>query len=299
MGGVLYHGTGVEGPLALGCALLGIDLIMRLLMIEKKFADDYGCCHVHPAAPSRPPVTNGEEAADPLVKAQRDPAYIIPSEQSTLIASYPILYCFLDARMLTASWITLIQATFLGSLDAMIPVIGEAYYHFNSLQTGLLFVPMVLPMLLLGPIAGWIIDRHGSRAIVALGFGFLVPVFIFLWWVQSGGFVHSLLYCAVLTLCGTCLAATSPSALVESTLVVEEYHRANPGVFGTNGPYAQISSVTGLLYNAGTALGPLLASSLKDAAGYRHMNLVIAAVSLITAVLALLYVGKKSTNILK
>ena len=297
MGGVLYHETGVGGPLALGCSLLGADLTTRLLMIEKKVAAEYGSCHVYSTAPfPSPEGTNEEETADPLIKAQRNPAHVIQSEHSQIITSYPILYCFRDARMLTASWITLTQATLLGSLDAMIPVIGEAYYQFNSLQTGLLFVPIVLPMLLLGPVAGWIVDRHGSRAIVVSGFGFLVPIFIFLRWVQTKGSVHSPVYCTVLTLCGVCLAATNPSALVESTLVVEKYHRANPGMFGPNGPYAQISSITGLLYNAGTALGPLLASILKDAAGYGDMNLFIATLSFVTAVLALLYMGEGSTD---
>ena len=58
------------------------------------------------------------------------------------------------AGMLTANWITLIQATLVGSLDATVPTVAEEYYGFNYLQTGLLFIPIVLPMLIIGPVAG-------------------------------------------------------------------------------------------------------------------------------------------------
>ena len=111
--------------------------------------------------------------------------------------------------------------------------------------------------------------------------------------VQPGGPIQVWIYCVILTLCATCLATTNPPALVESTLVVEKYYKANPEIFGPNGPYAQISSITGFMYNAGTAIGLLLAGALKDAVGYGNMNLVTAALSLITALLAFFYTGGK------
>lgn len=282
------------GPLALGCSLLGVDLVMRLLMIEKKTAADFGLENGDPAEQHHRAENTHEEGAEtPLLKTPPDQAYLIPPNQPRVIEAYPILYCFKDARMLTANWITLIQATLLGGLDATVPTVAEEYYDFNPLQTGLLFIPIVLPMLMIGPVAGLITDRQGPKTIVVVGFGLLMPLFILLRLVQPGGLDQILKYCLILTLCGTCLAATNPPALVESTLVVEKYHKANPEMFGPNGPYAKISSITGFTYNAGTAVGPLLAGALKDAVGYGNMNLVTAALSFITAFLAFFYTGEK------
>ncbi|KAL9615524.1 MAG: hypothetical protein Q9167_000037 [Letrouitia subvulpina] len=297
LGGILYHKTGVTGPLALGCSLLGVDLIMRLLMVEKKIATKFGFGDGDPAE-QRPHSEDTREVGpdDPLLKKPQDPAYIIPLEQPRMIKSCPILYCFKNVRLLTANWITLIQATILGALDATVPTVGEEYYDFNSLQTGLLFIPILVPGLILGPVAGGITDRQGPKTIVVLGFGLLVPIFILLRIAQPGGLVEVLIYCFLLTLCGTCLAFTNPPALVESTLVIEKYHKANPEIFGPNGPYAQVSSITGFTYNAGTALGSLLAGALKDAIGYGNMNLVTAALSLITALLGFLYTGEKPAD---
>lgn len=294
LGGILYHRTGVTGPLVLGCSLLGIDLLMRLLVVEKKIAAEFGFNSGDPAEQGQHSEDTHEEAAErPLLQKPPDPAYIIPPELPWIIKSYPILYCFKDVRMLTANWITLIQATLLGTLDATVPTVGEEYYGFNSLQTGLLFIPILLPTMIFGPIAGWITDRHGSKPIVVLGFGLLAPIFISMRLVQPGGSIQILIYCITLALCGSCLAATSPPALVESTLVMEKYYRANPERFGPNGPYAQISSITGFMYNAGTALGLLLAGALKDAIGYGNMNSVAALLSLITALLGFFYIGNK------
>ena len=139
-------------------------------------------------------------------------------------------------------------------------------------------------------------DRQGSRIIAISGFGLLGPLLMLLRAVHPGGLDQVLIYCLLLTLCGTCLATTNPPALVESTLMVEKYHKANPEVFGPNGPYAQTSSVTGFVYNAGSALGPLLAGDLKDAVGYGNMNLAAAALSLLTALLAFFYIDGKSPD---
>lgn len=270
---------------------------MRLLMIEKKIAAGQRLKTEDPAEQNRRADDTYEEGAEtPLLKTLPDQAYIVPQDQSRVMKAYHILHCFKDGGMLTSNWITLIQATLVGSLDATVPTVAEEYYGFNSLQTGLLFIPVVLPMLVIGPVAGWITDRQGSRIIAIGGFGLLGPLLMLLRAVHPGGLDQILIYCLLLTLCGTCLATTNPPALVESTLVVEKYHKANPEVFGPNGPYAQISSVTGFMYNAGSALGPLLAGVLKDAVGYGNMNLATGALSLLTALLAFFYIEGKSPD---
>lgn len=297
LGGILYHRIGFAGPLALGCSLLGVDLIMRLLMVDKKIAAGLGIKNREPAEQHQHSEDTWEEGPqDPLLKTPHVQAYLIPAEQPRVIQSYPILYCFKDARMLTANWITLIQAILLSALDATVPTVGEEYYDFNSLQTGLLFLPILLPCLILGPVAGRIMDRRGSRIVVVLGFGLVAPVFILLRIVQPGGHIRILIYCIILTLCGTCLAATNPPALVEPLLVIEGYQKANPELFGPNGQYGQVSSVTGLVYNAGTALGAVLAGTLKNAVGYGNMNLVTAALALVTALLGFFYTSAKPVD---
>ncbi|KAL8980045.1 MAG: hypothetical protein Q9205_004768 [Flavoplaca limonia] len=61
-------------------------------------------------------------------------------------------------------------------MKATVSTVVEEYYGFNSLQTGLLLIPAVLPMLVIGPVAGWTTDRQGSRITAIGGFGLLGPL---------------------------------------------------------------------------------------------------------------------------
>ena len=256
---------------------------MRILMVEKKAAAEDKIGNGE-ATPGRQQAEDAFSAdTRPLLEPPKDEAYIISPTQPWITELCPVLYCFNDIQMFIASWITFVQATLLGALDATVPLIGEQYYNLNSLQTGFLLVPILLPILLCGPVAGWLMDRKGPKLLVILGFGLLVPVFTSLWVVQPGQYPAVVVYCILLGLCGSCLAFTSPPALVESTVVVDRYYKANPDLFGPNGPYAQISSITGMVYNAGTAVGALLAGGLNNAIGYGNMNLVLAALALVTA----------------
>jgi len=82
----------------------------------------------------------------------------------------------------------------------------------------------------------------------------------------------------------------SPS-IVEASAVVRKYDKANPELFGENGPYAQLYGFNSLVFSAGLTLGPLLSGGLRDAMGYGNMNIVIAAISAVTALLSFFYIG--------
>ena len=89
LGGILYHSTGIAGPLALGCSLLGVDLIFRLLMVEKKIAAEID---IHDGESEEQGQhsedTHEEGAEDPLLKTPQNQAYLIPPDQPRMIRSY-------------------------------------------------------------------------------------------------------------------------------------------------------------------------------------------------------------------
>ena len=48
-----------------------------------------------------------------------------------------------------------------------------------------------------------------------------------------------------------------------------------------------------MVFSLGLTVGPLLSGSLKDAVGYGNMNLFIAALCLVIAMLSFIYIGGK------
>lgn len=289
----------------LGFAILALDFIMRILIIEKKTAAKYEdeegeASNGHVSQPEQEAEDGHEETEeDPLIRKEESQEYKIPPNQSKAIRSVPILYCLKDPRLLTALLLAFVQATLLATFDATIPTEAQELFNFDSLSAGLLFIALVLPYLVFGPVAGWAVDRYGPKPAAVIGFGYLVPVLILLRLVRSGGKSQIIVYCALLAFCGVGMGVIGSPSIVEASYVVGMYDKSNPDTFGENGPYAQLYGINSMVFSAGLTVGPLISGSLKDAVGYGNMNLVVAALCLLTAILSFIYVGGKPAMLKK
>ena len=268
---------------------------MRLLLIEKKTARQYQSTedpveHSHDDVGERDDV-QGDSEEDPLIRKEEGTRYKISPDQPKWIKALPILCCLQDPRLLTALLLALVQATLLSTFDATIPTEAQELFDFDSLKAGLLFIALCLPYVIFGPVAGWAVDRYGTKPAAVIGFAYLVPVLILLRLAHAGGPSQIAVYCILLALCGVGLAVIGSPSIVEASFVVQNYDKANPKFFGTNGPYATLYAVNSMVFSAGLTLGPLLSGGLKDAIGYGNMNAVVSAVCLVTAILAFIYVG--------
>ena len=296
-GGILYDKTGYEGVFGLGAGVLCVDFLMRILVIERKVAARYQSFLEEDAASGNSEDTQdggseqGEE--DALLPKKEQQEYKIPPGQNRLVCRMPILYCLSDPRLLVALLLALVQATLLATFDATIPTEAQSLLNFPSLKAGLLFIALDIPYLLLGPIAGWTVDKYGPKPAAVLGFGFFVPILVLLRLPHPGGRIQIILYCALLALCGIGLAIIGSPSIVEASNVVQKYQKANPELFGENGPYAQLYGLNSLVFSTGLAVGPILSGGLRGSIGYGNMNLVVAAISGVTATLAFVFVGGK------
>ena len=274
---------------------------MRLLLIERKTAAKYGGGGdgaVDGDAASRlEQDADGEEhedtEQDPLLKKRHEDYYKVAPNQPRAVRSFPIVYCLQNPRLLTAQLLTFVQAALLGTFDATIPTVAEDYFGFDSLQSGLIFIALILPYLLLGPVAGWTVDRYGPKPASVLGFGYLFPVLILLRLARPGGKTQIIIYCVLLAFCGLGLGVIGSPSIVEAAYVVQQYDKANPKFFGTNGPYAQLYAINSMVFSAGLTVGPLISGWLRDAVGYGNMNIVVATLCLVTATLSFVYIGGK------
>ncbi|KAF2086835.1 MFS general substrate transporter [Saccharata proteae CBS 121410] len=308
LGGVLYKKTGYPGVFGIGFAILAIDFIMRLLVIEKKVAARYE--KNDPTAgdldTSRSREDNNGQADDqenndtedtPLLptKQIRDYYKIDTSSQPSIARKITILPCLRDPSLLTAFLVAGIQATLLGTFDATIPTIAEEYFSFDSLSSGLLFLPLGVFDFILGPLFGWVVDRYGTKPVATGGYTYLTPILILLRLphpaADGNGKSQIILFAALLALCGAGLAAIGAPSIVEAGSVVQRYYERNPEFFGKAGPYAQLYGINSMVFSAGLTIGPLVAGSLKDSIGYGNMNAVVAGVCGVTAVLSFLFIG--------
>ncbi|KAI0878233.1 major facilitator superfamily domain-containing protein [Hypoxylon argillaceum] len=304
IGGALYEKTGYIGVFTLGASILALDFLMRLLVVEKKAAAKYTeLAQDDQRSPqdSGPRVDQDADGAgresseeDALLPKKEDEAYKIRETPNKLMRSLPILICFRSPRLLVGLFLAFVQAALLAVYDATIPTEAQSLFHFSSLKAGLIFIALDVPYLLLGPLAGWAVDRYGTKPVAVIGFGWMVPALTLLRLPAEEPLPASrniVLYCALLALNGVGLAIIGSPSVVEASDVVQRYDKANPGLFGENGPYAQLYGFNSLFFCAGLTIGPVVAGALKDSIGYGNMNLVFAVLSAATAVLSFLVLG--------
>lgn len=298
VGGILYHKTGYTGVFALASSILVVDIAMRFLLIEKSSAaryknedeDNIGGIAEPPVEES---ISDANEEEDSLLPKKEEENYrIVPSEHR-LFKAFPMLLCLGNPRLLTTFFLTIIQASTLTSFDATIPTVAVEYFDVDSLQAGLLFVATVVPCIILGPLAGWMVDRYGTKPIAVFGYCSLVPALLCLRLVQPGGTQQMIGYAVILAVCGVGIAFIGPPGVVEASFIVKRYHQANPGFFGEQGPYAQLYALSSMAFSLGMTIGPILSGLAKQRLGYGNMNAVLAGVCLFTATLSFVYIGGK------
>ncbi|KAH7063359.1 major facilitator superfamily domain-containing protein [Macrophomina phaseolina] len=318
LGGILYRKTGYTGVFGVSIAIVIMDLIMRLLVIERKVALQheqqsvsklqYG--HDRPSPETAPFPSNDTNENTPLLGQRRpagDPRYRLSSKhtskKSFLARHVPILVLLPHPRMLTSLLVGFIQALLFGTFDSTLPVAAKETYGFNSLRAGLLFLALGTFDLFIGPLAGWAADRFSPRAVAVVGYAWLAPVltlFRLLAVPSNDAGVDTsreiALFCLLLSLCGIGIAIVNAPSLVEAGLIVDAYHRANPELFGERGPYAQLYGLNGMIWNLGLAVGPLVAGALKTWLGFGNMLAVMAALCAGTAVLAFVFMGRKGDD---
>jgi MFS family permease len=302
LGGFVYDKTGNKGLFIVAFAVLLVDFILRALVIEPRIGERYESQVRSPAQPpagqaddcfeERPPPS--EETSRLLPGPKHSIAscsYKISPDLPTICHKIPILPCLADLRFLSSVFLTLVQATLLGSFDATVPTLAQEYYGLSSLHAGLLFLPLGITTLALGPIFGMCVDRFGTKVIAVSAYSYLSLILCLLRLVQPGESSQVLMYGGMLGACGIGMAGINSPAIVEASLIIENYYELNQSFFGHKKPYAQLYALNNMVFSAGLALGPELAGELKQRIGYGNMNAVLAAVCAVAALLSFRYIG--------
>lgn len=304
---MLYQKGGLLGVFALAFAVLAIDFIMRVLVIEVKIArlyesgDSTATTAATASIEDEQDQREGEEGYNEsslLLGGTNNSgeAYVISPDLPKILRIIPILPCLADSRLLAALTIAFVQAILLGSIDATVPIVSQEYYGFSSLQAGLMFLPIGITNLVFGPLLGWCVDKLGSKKIAVLVYLYLAPVLVLFRIASPGGAVQVAVYATLLGLTGIGVAGMGAPSVVEASMVVQKYHQANPDFFGQHGPYAQLYSLSYLFFSLGLTVGPELAGRLRQAIGYGSMNAVLAAICALTALISFLFLGEKSSK---
>jgi MFS family permease len=302
LGGIIFDKGDYNEVYAPAYVLIGLDITLRLLMIEKKVAKRWVNVGiesrlegqvVHQAAKEVKRVERSEVQAFNHLDTEHN---IFPTSRHTQPATDnspiyvgttsrlpPVVTLLKSRRLLCALLCCMIIGVLLTHFDSVLPIYVRDTFQWNSTGAGLIFLPLVLPSLL-SPLIGWAIDKYGGRWFAASGFLLFAPFEILLRFVDQNSINHKVLLCALLTLLGLSLNLCSPPVMVEITSVVEAKERNDPGLFGSRGAYAQAYGLLNFSYAGGCLIGPLWAGFVLERAGWGTMTWTLALLSAVTAV---------------
>lgn len=301
LGGIVFDRAGYDAVFGMAYGLIGLDIILRLLLVEKKVAARWG-----PVAE-----VQGETAAGPSNIAptkSSDAEKGLGSEESVIPPTPaniglrarrrdrlpPVLALLYSRRLLAALFCALIQAALITSFDSVLTIHAANLFGWNSTGAALLFLPIVIPSFL-APAFGWFSDKYGGRYPVAVGFLGACPPLICLRFVEENTMNDKVILCALLALIGLFLSLTFPPIMAEISSVVEAKEKsmlaAGRAGFGPGGAYAQAYGLFNMAFAGGCMVGPLLAGFIAEDKGWSTMALVLGILSAITAVPGCLWLG--------
>ena len=283
LGGIAYDRAGYYSVYYMAFGMIILDIILRLLLVEKKVARRW-------ADVETPPGRQSEKVSEP--DEINLPATETPhSEQAAPSQLGNATKLLLSSRRLWAAlFCTIIQAMLLTAWDAVLPLYVNKLFGWHSIGGGLILLPLILPSFL-APLVGIWTDRKGPKWPCVIGFLFAIPFLILLRLVDHDGIRQIVLLCALLALVGLASSNAMTPLLAEIAYVVNHKEQTHPGAFGGRGAYATAYGLFNTAFAGGMLAGPLWSGLVTQKAGWGTMCWTLALPSALAALVAWLFVG--------
>jgi len=221
LGGLVYAKLGYLAVFIMALGLIFVDVLMRLLMIEKRVAKRYRmkcrlCEENDPrygtfsaTNPVPEVISQDEDQAKsrqtspmPIPRIQVNGNDSLNNEQSKEVKRhFATLTLLRSPRLLAALYGVFVNVSILCSFDGVLPLFVKQTFHWDSLGAGALFLCLSIPALA-GPLVGKLSDRFGPRWIAATGFVMTTPSLILLQVIERDTIEQKIALCILLTLCG-------------------------------------------------------------------------------------------------
>jgi MFS family permease len=279
LGGVVYERAGYYAVYGMTFAVIGLDIILRLLIVEKKEAEKW---------------RDGEVVESPTVielgekGGQVEQSAEVPTETKRKL---PTMLILLKSRRVLAAFAGIfVGASSMGAFDSTLPIFVNRTFGWNSLGAGLIFIALIIPNFA-GPLIGHWTDKYGPRWLAAGGLVLALPFWVLLRLVDHDNTRQIVLLCALLVFLGIAVALTLTSLMTEFSKVCDAKEKQNPALFGHRSAYAQSYGIFNVAWAAGTMVGPLWAAAVQKSGGWKTMTWTFGLLNAVGAIPVILYSG--------
>ncbi|KUM62764.1 hypothetical protein ACN42_g4328 [Penicillium freii] len=272
LGGIVYEKAGFYPVFIVGLGVVLINLVLILLMIDRKTAAKY---RGHNDSTKGSSLPNGNSPKSAIANGKRrlstveegDSTITTPllsccRETSSAVAKdsywWTVIGAFLqNHRIFAALYGCLINTIFVSAMDAVLPLFIRQTFHWFSGATGAMFLNLTIPSLIC-PCVGMMSDKYGVRLISGLGFtlaGVAVALFAL---IQHDDTTNKVMACVLLSLVGMGLNTTLTLLVAEIPRIVNTVQEEQPDMYGDRNAVTKAYMLLDAAFGAGTVLGPLL-----------------------------------------
>ncbi|KAL8684923.1 MAG: hypothetical protein Q9224_006064, partial [Gallowayella concinna] len=213
LGGIVYAKAGYMSVFAMALALIVLDIVMRLVMIEKKTAAKYKPLDTVTSENGFYGTFTSEEVSE---QERTDGSSYKPQDglenapllsdgaqsQAPPRSKMPTILVLLGMpRLLAAIYGIFVNVSILAAFDGVLPLYVKKIFGWNSLEAGLIFLCLAIPALT-GPLVGKLSDKVGPRWIAVAGCSLTAPPLILLRFVTHNSMEQKILLCGLLVCCG-------------------------------------------------------------------------------------------------
>lgn len=295
LGGIVYGKSGYYSVFAMAFGMIVLDIVLRLLLIEKKVAKRWMTEESPVGAEMRVNETvlaHNILAADfKCVTVARTPTAsneVSPSPEEK--RTPPIVMLLKSRRMQATFCASTFVAVTITILEVTLPLVVQSTFHWDALGAGLIFLAPLLPSFF-QPLYGWWVDRYGPRWIASAGLLICIPPLVCFRFVTYNSTGQKVLLSSLLVMVGLGAALALAAVMTEFTLICEEKERKHPGSMGVSGAYAQSYSLFNVSWALGSLMGSYWGGGIRQAAGFGTMGWASALLCAIVMVPTTLYVG--------
>ncbi|KND92866.1 putative MFS-type transporter C18.02 [Tolypocladium ophioglossoides CBS 100239] len=295
LGGIVFGKGGWYQVWAMCYALIAGDIVLRLVIIEKKDAKKWETADVEQAGASddvAARAVSGGTRVDDQEKKQSSTQANDETRQSSgavtgKIGVKSILPLFKNPRLLAALWACVIEASVQTAFDAIVPLEVESLFGWDSIGAGLIFFPFIIPTFL-GPVVGWMGDRYGPKWLTTFGFFFMTPFLVCMRFVSEDTMAHKVMLCGLLFGVGVGICFTIGPLMAEITWSAKSARQVSDD---QPEPIALAYALYNVAFSGGALIGPLLGGFIRDSAGFATVGWVLGIMTFVTGVTQLLWIG--------
>ncbi|KAL7285847.1 hypothetical protein ACG7TL_000956 [Trametes sanguinea] len=309
--GALDKRFGFRAPFIFGIIVTVIELIGRLLIIERKEAERwdasfttlvnrksilsekaYGSFQADQREDIRAPGpdrsssqvddTNVTETATRV--PSRTPTATEAHDQEPAQLSIPRLLLKLgrSPRALSAFFLALSYGVLISSTEPVLPLYLQSTFNFDVSKVGLVYIAAVVPSFISSPVSGWYADRGGTIVSTVVCLIGAIPFWCLL--VVHTNLAYFIAMYALLNLFAT--GSISP--------VTAEFASVTRSLEGVG--YGHVYGAFNVAYGIGSAIGPVIGGQLYDhiasSRGWMALCLFNAGLTVVSLIVTLVWFGE-------